>query len=246
MSKNNSDWFIDWFDTKYYHILYKKRDELEAQHFISNLVKSLAIQKEAKLLDLACGKGRHSIYLNSLGYDVVGVDLSKNSIELAKKHENESLHFEVQDMRIPLQGKKFNYIFNLFTSFGYFEVFEDNFKTLTSIDYMLEKNGVFIIDFFNTQKVVAELKPFESKIVDRIEFKISKRIENNFIIKDIAFNADNKSFQFQERVAALTLSYFENNFHKIGLKIEAIYGDYNLEPYNISQSNRMILVAKKL
>ncbi len=61
-------WFDTWFDTKYYHILYKNRDYSEAEHFISNLVNRLMIDKSDRILDLACGKGRHSIYLNKLGY----------------------------------------------------------------------------------------------------------------------------------------------------------------------------------
>ena len=72
------------------------------------------------MLDLACGKGRHSIYLNKLGYNVIGADLSKNSIQFAKEFENNRLHFVEHDMRNPLE-KKYNAILNLFTSFGFFE-----------------------------------------------------------------------------------------------------------------------------
>ncbi|MFN3940966.1 MAG: YkgJ family cysteine cluster protein, partial [Chitinophagales bacterium] len=82
----------------------------------------------SKILDLACGKGRHSIYLNQLGYDVTGADLSENSIKEASKFANEKLHFKVHDMRIPFE-EKYDAIFNLFTSFGYFENDADNLTT---------------------------------------------------------------------------------------------------------------------
>ena len=52
-------WFINWFDSPYYHILYKNRDEKEAEFFIENLVQYLNLKKRSKLLDIACGKGRH-------------------------------------------------------------------------------------------------------------------------------------------------------------------------------------------
>ena len=81
-------WFVNWFDSPYYHTLYKNRDEKEAQVFIDNLVHHLQIKKGSKLIDIACGKGRHATYFNSLGLDVVGVDLSPNSIASAKKNEN--------------------------------------------------------------------------------------------------------------------------------------------------------------
>lgn len=102
MSEQKKAWYASWFDTPYYHILYKDRDYDEAQLFIDNLTHYLNIAEDATILDVACGKGRHAIYLNSLGYDVVGTDLSSNSIEEAKAFENEKLHFEVHDMREPL------------------------------------------------------------------------------------------------------------------------------------------------
>ena len=86
-------WFANWFDSSYYHILYKNRDEKEAELFIENLISKLQIKKGSKLIDIACGKGRHATYFNSLGLDVVGVDLSPNSIAAATKNENATLQF---------------------------------------------------------------------------------------------------------------------------------------------------------
>ncbi len=70
MQKDTANWFASWFDTPYYHILYKDRDHAEAQHFMDNLTHYLNLPEDAKILDLACGKGRHSLYVNQLGYDV--------------------------------------------------------------------------------------------------------------------------------------------------------------------------------
>ena len=122
----NKDWFTSWFDTKYYHLLYKNRNDDEARLFVEHLVANLNLVPHAKVLDLACGKGRHSITLNRLGFDVLGVDLSSNSIEQAKEFENDTLHFDVCDMRKSYQKNKFDAVFNLFTSFGYFENKDDN------------------------------------------------------------------------------------------------------------------------
>ena len=83
MTKDTTQWFTSWFDTPYYHTLYKDRNHSEAQVFMDNLTNYLNVPEHGEILDLACGKGRHSIYLNSLGYNVTGVDLSENSIEYA-------------------------------------------------------------------------------------------------------------------------------------------------------------------
>ena len=65
----NKDWFVSWFDTEYYHTLYKHRDDTEAHDFVKNLVSFLKLTQNDTILDLACGKGRHAIYLNQLGFN---------------------------------------------------------------------------------------------------------------------------------------------------------------------------------
>ena len=103
------NWFKSWFDSKYYHILYKNRNEKEAQIFIDNLISHLQIQKKSKILDVACGKGRHATYFNKKGMNVIGIDLSINNIKTAKKKENETLQFAVHDMRNPFKTNEFDF-----------------------------------------------------------------------------------------------------------------------------------------
>ena len=67
------DWFASWFDTPYYHTLYKYRDDTEARIFIDDLFKALKPDSNHRILDLACGRGRHAIYMNKKGFDVFGV-----------------------------------------------------------------------------------------------------------------------------------------------------------------------------
>ena len=62
------EWFETWFDSEYYHKLYKNRDDKEVEQFINNLINNLQLNLEANILDLACGKGRHSIFLNGKGF----------------------------------------------------------------------------------------------------------------------------------------------------------------------------------
>jgi cyclopropane fatty-acyl-phospholipid synthase-like methyltransferase len=87
--------------------------------------------------------------LNQLGFDVLGADLSENSILEAQKNTNDSLHFKVHDMREPFE--KYDAIFNLFTSFGYFENDEDNLTTLKAIKESPSEYGFAVIDFMNVK-----------------------------------------------------------------------------------------------
>ena len=130
----NNNLYKSWFDTPFYHILYKNRDYKEAEIFTRKLMDFIRLPLKSKILDLACGKGRHSINLNKMGYDVTGVDLSVKNIKNASKYESENLKFKIHDMRKPF-GQKFDLVVNLFTSFGYFDDFKDNLKTLDIIVY---------------------------------------------------------------------------------------------------------------
>ena len=185
MINKKENWFATWFDSPYYHVLYKNRDYKEAELFITNLVNFLKPKKEDKILDLACGAGRHSIFLNGLGHQVTGVDLAANSIEEASKSKNKTLNFDVHDMREVYKENEFEFIFNLFTSFGYFESDEDNIKMLQSIEKSLRPNGVFVLDFFNATKVIANLVKEEIKTVENTTFNLKRKVENGYIIKNI-------------------------------------------------------------
>lgn len=242
MSKKD-DWFASWFDTSYYHTLYKHRDYKEAEGFVQNLVRFLKLTKDSLLLDLACGKGRHSIYLNQLGYNVIGADLSKNSILKAKKHENERLKFEVHDMRDAFDTK-FDAIFNLFTSFGFFDDDAEDIHILQNIKNGLKPGGVAIIDFMNVKKVVANLVPTEILLIDGIEFHITRYLENGFIVKEINFNADEKNHTYFEKVKYLDLDKINVYLSSVGFKIKHIFGDYHLDSFYEKTSDRLILVLE--
>ena len=147
------EWFASWFDSRYYHILYKNRNDLEAARFIDNLLTYLRPTESSYILDLACGAGRHSIYLNQKGFSVHGVDLSSKSIELANKSIRKDLKFSVHDMRDLDSVNRYTHVFNLFTSFGYFDDDNDNNKVVSSIFNSLKPEGIFILDFLNAELI---------------------------------------------------------------------------------------------
>ncbi|WP_298368964.1 class I SAM-dependent methyltransferase [uncultured Lutibacter sp.] len=241
--ETEKEWFASWFDTSYYHILYKHRDDTEAQEFIQNLVSFLKIEKKDTLLDLACGKGRHSIYLNKLGYNVVGADLSKNSINFAKQFENNSLRFVEHDMRNKLT-QNYDVILNLFTSFGFFEDDNEDIKVLKNIKKGLNKYGMAVIDFMNSKKVISNLVPEETQLIDGINFHITRYIKNGFIVKEINFEANNKHHTYYEKVKMLNLAKINSYLNSVGFKIKHTFGNYKLEQFNEETSDRLILVLE--
>ncbi|WP_422361123.1 SAM-dependent methyltransferase [Reichenbachiella sp.] len=244
MSKK--EWFDEWFNTIYYHVLYKHRDYEEAAAFLDHLIDYFKIKPHAKILDLACGKGRHSIYLNKKGFDVTGVDLSEENIKFASTKQNDTLHFAVHDMRDVFAREEFDYVFNLFTSFGYFDSKEENLNVIDATIQSLKLGGKFLLDFLNPYVVVNNLVHEEDKTIENIHFNIQRKYtDDQFIIKDIVVDDHGQHYEFQEKVKAIRRTDFLAYFDKINLKVIDIFGDYELSEYKAEESHRLIFVLEK-
>ena len=243
MVNKTAAWYSSWFDTPFYHILYKDRDASEAQAFMNTLTNYLNIPEGGSILDLACGRGRHARFLNKMGFDVTGADLSENSINYAKQYENHRLRFVVHDMSRPL-GKSFDAIFNLFTSFGYFENDINNLNTIKAIKADLNTFGFGVIDFMNSQFVMDSLVPEESKMINGIEFQLKRHIKEGYIFKDIAFKTQGEEFNFTERVKAFSLNDFELLFEQADVNLLDVFGDYKLNAFDAGTSERLIMIFK--
>lgn len=240
---NEQEWFASWFDSPYYPILYQHRDYREAEAFIRELLSFLKPTEDAHFLDLACGRGRHSIYIHQHGHKVTGLDLSPDSIADASKHKQPGLDFKVHDMREPLPGS-YRYILNLFTSFGYFSEQEDNLKVLKHVRKSLQPGGTFVLDFMNVEKIIPELIPSEEKDIDGIHFTLQRSVENGFIVKDIHIDDSDNIYHFQERVQALDRKAFEALFKAAGLEVTAIWGNYGGGDFSPVFSPRLIYFCR--
>jgi SAM-dependent methyltransferase len=239
------EWFSSWFDTPYYHTLYKNRDYEEASLFIDNITQFLKLKHNTGCWDLCCGKGRHSIYLNKKGYRVIGTDLSEQSIGEASKSANDTLEFYQHDMRHLFRTNYFDVVFNLFTSFGYFERREDDLHVFDSVQKALKPNGLFVFDYLNSEYIKSILVQSDSKTIDGISFHISKKIENNTILKSIDFTDNGKEFHFEERVKLFDKTYFETLAKDCNLTILHTFGNYQLQEFDAKTSPRLILVLQK-
>ncbi len=246
MSEQKKRWFELWFDSPLYHVLYKNRNEEEAQHFIDNVVSHLQI-KNGSILDLACGKGRHAYYLAQKGLDVVGLDLAKESIESANRnYVLPNLEFYVHDMRLPFRINYFDYIFNFFTSLGYFNDLKENEKVFHSMHSGLKDGGHILIDFMNTEKVINHLVPRENKVIDGYHFYIRREVLHGKIIKHIQIEKEEKMWLFREEVQVLMPHHFHSFLNNTGFSLVKEFGNYELNPFQSKTSDRYILLAKKI
>jgi SAM-dependent methyltransferase len=240
-------WFKDWFNSPYYHQLYFNRDQQEAAAFIDKLINHLHPKPGAKLLDVACGKGRHSIHLAEKGFDVTGIDLSEYSIAEALKFETDRLHFYRHDMRLPFWINYFDYAFNFFTSFGYFKTAREHDNAIRTIAQSLVSGGVFVLDYLNVHYAEDHLVHRFDKEIDGVNYFITKWLDETHFYKKIVVEDEalEEPLIYTEKVAKFSLGDFTEMLAYQGLQIQEVYGDYNFSNYHVKNSPRLILIAKK-
>ncbi|MEO6490222.1 MAG: class I SAM-dependent methyltransferase [Ferruginibacter sp.] len=241
-------WFKDWFNSPYYHLLYFNRDECEAAAFIDKLIEHLKPIPNSTMLDVACGKGRHSLQLANKGYDVTGIDLSEDSIAEALKFESDHLHFYQHDMRLPFRINYYDYVFNFFTSFGYFETQRENDNAIRTIAQSLKLNGTFVMDFLNVHYAEDHMVHRSEKEIDGINFIITKWHNETHFFKKIMIEDDTlqEPHVYTEKVSKFTVGDFTEMFAYQGLQIKELFGDYSFADYSLKKSPRLIMIAEKI
>jgi SAM-dependent methyltransferase len=241
-------WFKDWFNSPYYHQLYFTRDKTEAAAFIDNLINHLKPSLNCRMLDVACGKGRHSVQLANKGFNVTGIDLSEDSIREAKKNESGNLEFFVHDMRLPFMMNYFDYAFNFFTSFGYFRTRREHDNAIRTISQSLKPNGIFVLDYLNVHYAEDHLVHISEKEIDDVNYYITKWFDETHFYKKIVIEDEvlEEPLEYTEKVAKFSLGDFTDMFSFQGLQIQEVYGDYLFNEYDVRKSPRLIMIAKKV
>lgn len=245
-NQRGQEWFEVWFDTPEYHLLYKHRDMDEAAVFIRNIIQHLGLPENSRVLDLACGRGRHTLQLAGFGYEVFGLDYAPGNITYALEHHSRpNTTYFLHDMRLPFPVSSMDLILNLFTSFGYFNDRETHEQVLLNIRGALKPGGIFIMDYFNSARVLNDMVHKEEKWLEGTLFTIQRRKTDHRIVKHIEVkHRDGVIRHFEEWVEAFSRSELENLLESTGFQVQEVFGDYALRPFDEQHSPRLILKCK--
>lgn len=240
-------WYKDWFNSPFYHKLYFERDEKEAEIFIEKLIDHLQPAPGSRILDVACGKGRHSKTLASLGFEVTGIDISPDSIRQARQSERDNLEFYVHDMRLPFRVNYYDYVFNFFTSFGYFKTRREHDDSIRTIAKSLKTGGSLVIDYLNVHYaennlVRNELKNHNGTSYDIHRWDDATHFYKKITIEDVSLN---EPLIFTEKVSKFSLGDFTDMLSFQGLQVQEVYGNYQFHAYDTKKTPRMIIFASK-
>lgn len=243
-----SEWFKDWFNTSEYLNVYKHRNEGEAEQHIKLILDNVEIFAGYRILDMACGSGRHAILLAKKGFIVTAVDLSENLLEIAKKtaeDENLKIDFIHSDIREFETNIAFDLVVNLFTSFGYFENDEENFSVLKKAYNLTLPGGYFVLDFFNSDYLANNLIKFSEEKIDDAIIHQHREIKDKRVNKKIVITKDGELKSFQESVRMFTKDELENALTNIGFDIYKTFGDFLGNKFEQFTSPRLIFICKK-
>jgi SAM-dependent methyltransferase len=240
-------WYKEWFDSPFYHKLYFGRDEKEAETFIQRLIAHLKPAPGSRMLDLACGRGRHSRILAGMDFPVTGIDLSPGNIRFAKEFENDKLEFFIHDTRLPFWGNYFDYAFNFFTSFGYFKTRREHDDMIRTIAKGLKPGGRLVIDYLNVHYTEDHLVHSETKQLNGTGYEIHRWDNDSHFFKKIKISDPSLLVpeEYTEQVAKFTLGDFTDMLSFQGLQVLEVFGDYQFGPYDVRKTPRLIIVAGK-
>lgn len=243
-----SNWFREWFNSPYYHQLYFEHNEKEAALFIQHLIDHLSPPPGAFMLDVACGRGRHARVLASMGFDVTGIDIAPDNIAFASAFQNDHLQFYQHDMRLPFRINYFDYAFNFFTSFGYFRTDREHYNAIRTIAQSLKKNGVFLLDYLNSYYAEQHLIHKSQKEINGVIYYLTKWFDETHFYKKITIEDEKRKtpLEFTERIAKFSLGDFNDMFAFHHLQMQEVFGDYELNKYDLKKSPRLIMVAKRI
>jgi 2-polyprenyl-3-methyl-5-hydroxy-6-metoxy-1,4-benzoquinol methylase len=247
---SSDTWFESWFDSPLYEKLYASRDDAEAAQLTAWIAGLLPPAQHPDVLDMGCGRGRHSLLLAKEGYRVTGVDLSSRAIETARRKAAESNITNVRFLTGNMstwQGRPFHIVCNLFTSFGYFEDDDDNLRVIRNMQSNLKEGGFLVMDYLNPEAVQRNLVPEETVVVGEMSCRITRHIEDGTVVKSLSFvsSSDGKAMTFQERVKLYGREWFESAFTNLGMTMQTIRGDYSGGAFDPLTSPRMVMVVRK-
>ena len=242
------EWWKRFFDEAY------AKTELEsfgqrASEEVDFIEEVLSLHKNAKILDLCCGLGRHSIELAKRGYRITGVDVTSQYLEIARNKSEKrgvKIDFIESDMRNISFYEKFDVVINMFTSFGYFEEDKDNLKVLQNISNALKPEGKFLIDVVNRDWIIRNYRERDWRETDKglvFEFRKFDLARSINYGKQIIIR-EGKKIEIDVPLRMYSFHELRSMLESVGLKVIASYGGFNKKELTFD-SMRIIIISQK-
>jgi len=235
-----AEWFEHWFNEDYL-ALYPHRDEADAERLVDLIRRTVPWRDGLRVLDVACGPGRHARALEAAGACCTGVDLS--AVLLARARGATDAALVRADLRaLPIRAGSMDLTVNLFTSFGYFESDAAHAAALAEMAATVRPGGWFVLDFLHASQVRAHLIERDGVPAADVAVRVSRHLsaDGRFVSKTIE-TADGR--RFQERVRLFEPAELDRMLADAGVRPVYRFGDYAGAPLG-PQSPRVVLIGR--
>lgn len=176
-----------------YDLIYSDKNYTIEAKFIDDLIKQFFTRNNspARILDAACGTGRHAIELTKLGYTVSGSDISPQMISISRTNAAQNSlripFFESSFQELNNINGSYDIILAMFASLGYLTNANDLALVFSNIANKLESGGLFIFDVWNGSAVIRDYSPYKKKTVSDENMSIIRVSETTLdLVKQIA------------------------------------------------------------
>jgi len=237
-----AEWFQQWFGETYLD-LYPHRDERDAAAVVRLISETVSLRGK-RILDLACGPGRHSAILRGYETQTIGMDLSAQLLKRARGDYSPPITVVRGDMRaLPFSAASFELVVNLFTSFGYFDSDDQHLLVLHDVARILKRNGWFVLDFFNAERVRETLVAYEELVLGGREVKVRRRISDDgkYVLKDMELIDEGRSFL--EKVRLFGPDELEQLIANAGFAVREKYGNYEGEALDANSERALFFTV---
>ena len=241
-----AEWFRDWFGDAYLD-LYPHRDEEEAARAVALYRERTRLGAGSRVLDLACGAGRHLQRLRAAGLRATGIDLSVPLLRAGWDRPGVASTLVRADMRaLPFASASFDGLVNFFTSFGYFLTPQEDISVLNEIRRVLRAGAPFLMDYLNADWVVARLDPESVGEVNGIPVRQTRWVEGDQVFKriEIGGGAGERPKVYHERVRLYAPDALEALLRDHGLEARDRFGDYDGGAFG-SDSPRLLVLGRR-
>ena len=245
-----ADWYFDeklW--KEFYGCMFSPAQFVVAEEQVKQIA-ALIGREPVRVLDLACGPGRHTLPMLRAGYHVTAVDTSPFLMnDLMSRLDSESLHADVvhADMRSFQRNSAFDLAVCLWSSFGYFEAVDDDRKVMANVYKSLDDHGQFIIDTVGKEYMLRQLEPVHVREFDdgAVLFERPQLINNcSRIINDWTLVRDGKVYRTQFSHTVYSAVELQDRLFDAGFTSVAIYGDLDGSEFD-ADSDRLVVIAGK-
>jgi SAM-dependent methyltransferase len=233
-----TEWFEEWFGEDYLR-LYPHRDDADAGRAVALISRAVGLRPGWRVLDVACGAGRHARAFSGLGALCFGLDLSATLLRLARQVTTAPLIRA--DMRyLPVRPGSMDLTVNLFTSFGYFERDAEHAAALQEMVSTVRIGGWFVIDFLNPAAVRRQLVPEETIQLSGQTVQVTRSVspDGRYVCKSIRAPIGR---HYMERVRLFEPEQISQMLESAGLRIRHRFGDYDAAPLEPGSPRTILL-----